>query len=215
MSSLVIQRDGRALRSSEGRPERVVHVAPLPIGVGLAGLVGTLCGALLRFDQVEAVAPGVGVGCTRCLLHSVNTPPTPTPTGYQEWGWPVVVFGEQVLLILGVEARALMLPTGMADAVTTILASRDRPAAVLDHPCAPEHWLVLVGEPFGAALPWPDGVHTISGAVPLPPTVTAFGSVRWLQPPHDPDLATCREIDVFAAVRTALRDVAQVEGGRS
>lgn len=58
------------------------------------------------------------------------------------------------------------------------------------------------------------GAHYRRG-VPLPPTVTAFGPVRWLQPPLDPDLATCREIDIFGAVRTTLRAAAQTPCGLS
>lgn len=207
----------RSRSGVSGEVDHCVHAAPLPIGAELAavGMVGTLCGALAPLDQVEPMAPGVGMPCARCVLYRDGALPPATPTSYHEWGWPVAVCADRVLLILGDSAATLALPIWLTDAVTQILTARHRPAPVLAHPGAPEHLLVLVGEPFGAALPWPDGVHTISGAVPLPPTVTAFGSVRWLQPPHDPDLATCREIDVFAAVRTALRDVAQVEGGCS
>jgi hypothetical protein len=216
LSSLVIQRDGRALRSPEGSREHVVHVSPLPHGTEqVTEVMGTLCGALLRFDRVETVAPGVGMPCSRCIPDPEDAPLPVAPFGYEKWGWPVAVSADRVLLSLGEGATALALPGWLADTVTLILIARDRPAPVLVHPGEPEHRILLVGEPFGDPLPWPDDVHTIGGAVPLPPTVTALGPVCWLRPPHDPDLATCREFDVFAAVRTALRDVAQVEGGCS
>lgn len=210
---LVLMRPRR--NEASGQAARCVHLVPLPSGSELAAAVGTLCGTLLPFEQVETVAPSAGPRCSRCVLHSEDTPRPAVRSGYQEWGWPMAVGADGVLLVLGGNMTALALPAWLADAVIPILTARDRPPAVLTHPGAPEHRVLLAGEPFGASLPWPAGVHAISGALPLPPTATMLGSVRWLQPPHHPGLATCREIDVFAAVRTALRDVAQVEGGCS
>jgi hypothetical protein len=120
------------------------------------------------------------------------------PEAYcQKCHWPVVVSGDRVLLLLGDSMAALVLPGGLVDAVTPILAARDRPLAVSSHRYC---WLA---SRLKIRLPWPDGVHTI-GAVPLPPTTTALGPVRWLKPPHDDDLAGCREIDLFGTVRTVL-----------
>jgi hypothetical protein len=147
-------------------------------------------------------------------FHDDKSAPA-TSTRYLEWGWPVVVSGDRVLLILGDSVTALALPSQLVDAVTPILTGRDRRPAVLHHPGAPDHRVLLVGEPFGAPLPWPAEVHHISWAVPLPPTVAVLGRVRWLQPPSEPDLAVCREIDVFAAVRTTLLVGADANGGES
>lgn len=202
----------RAHRRVSGEVTDRVHTMPIHGAELATGMVGTLCGALLRFDRVETVAPGVGMPCSRCIPDPEDAQRPVAPFGYEKWGWPVVVSADRVLLIVGEGATALALPEWLVDAVTPILVARDRPAPVLVHPGESEHRILLVGEPFGAALPWPAGVHTIGGAVPLPPTATVLGPVCWLRPPHDPDLATCRELDVFAAVRTVLRDVAQVKG---
>ncbi|MGH3571820.1 MAG: hypothetical protein ACRDUW_08330 [Pseudonocardiaceae bacterium] len=39
----------------------------------------------------------------------------------------------------------------------------------------------------------------------LPPTKTARGPVSWVYPPEADALRLCREVDVFGALRTALR----------
>lgn len=53
-------------------------------------------------------------------------------------------------------------------------------------------------------LAWPVGVHRVTGTLLLPPTVTAYGPVRWVRPPQPHALKLCREIDVLAALSTAL-----------
>ncbi|MGQ0776346.1 MAG: hypothetical protein ACT4NY_18285 [Pseudonocardiales bacterium] len=87
-------------------------------------------------------------------------PPLSSVTTYQVWGWPVTVRGDQMLLILGAEVTALVLPAGLAEATT---------------PSRP---------------------------------------VRWQRRPITPDLAGCREIDVFGVVHTTVRAAADVGGGR-
>lgn len=42
--------------------------------------------------------------------------------------------------------------------------------------------------------------HRITGALPLPPTVTTHGPVCWIHPPQPGALRLCREFDVFAAL---------------
>ena len=69
-----------------------------------------------------------------------------------------------------------------------------------------QHRVLLAGERYGVALPWPPGVHRASGTLPLPPTKTAGGPVTWVHPPEADALRLCREVDVFGALRTALRD---------
>lgn len=77
---------------------------------------------------------------------------------------------------------------------------------VLTHPYAPEHRVMLAGEPYGVMLPWPPGVHRITGTLLLPPTVTPRGPLTWVCPPQPDALRLCREIDILAALRTALID---------
>jgi len=87
-----------------------------------------------------------------------------------------------------------------------VLTARHCAPAVLAHPYAPEHHMVLTGEKFGAALPWPSGVYELSGSVMLPPTITIGGPITWVQPPSKDSLRLSREIDVFGALRTVIRD---------
>jgi hypothetical protein len=84
---------------------------------------------------------------------------------------------------------------------------------VLVNPGTPQEWVLLAGEPFGVPLPWPPGVRLLTGTLPLPPSATPFGPVRWQRRPTTPDLAGCREIDVFGAVRTTLRAVEHAQDG--
>lgn len=198
-----------------GEARRVVHLAPLPSGAEVSGSLAALCGASLAADEVEPVGPGVGVPCSRCLLcqDSVGVPLLPSVTTYQVWGWPVTVCGDQVLLTLGAEVTALVLPAGLAEAVTAILAGRDRRAPVLVNPGAPEDRLLLAGEPYGVPLPWPARVRIVTGTLALPPSATPFGPVRWQRRPTTADLAGCREIDVFGAVHTTLRAAADAGCG--
>jgi hypothetical protein len=198
-----------------GEAERVVHLIPLAVGAEVSGVVQALCEVSLAADQVEAVAPGVGMPCDQCLLHrgSAESRPAPSAKAYREWGWPVIVREDQVLLTLGFEAVALVLPDGLAEAVTAILAGRDRPAPVLMNPGTSQEWVLLAGEPFGVPLPWPDRARLLTGTLPLPPSITPHGPIRWQHPPTTPDLAGCREIDVFSAVRTMLKAAAHMQDG--
>jgi len=65
--------------------------------------------------------------------------------------------------------------------------------------------VLLAGESYGVPLSWPSGVQVATGMLPLPPTVTPRGPVTWVHLPEANTLRLSREIDVFAAVRTALR----------
>ncbi|MPZ65720.1 MAG: hypothetical protein GEU83_09475 [Pseudonocardiaceae bacterium] len=124
---------------------------------------------------------------------------------YLEWGWPVTVSGNRVLLAVGAEVIAIALPTGLTAAVVAILDDRRCPAPVLTDPRAPTHQVLLACEPFGAPLPWPTGTHLVSGTVTLPPSTTPLGPVTWQRAPAEPELPTCREIDIFGAVCTTMR----------
>ncbi len=93
-----------------GEAGRVVHVVPLSDGTGTSGLLGALCGTLLAGEEVETVEPGVGVPCTGCLLYRDAMALPPSVSSYREWGWPVRSSADQVLLDLGGECTAVVLP---------------------------------------------------------------------------------------------------------
>ena len=214
-----------------GQAARTVHLVPHGICVASGAAVSAVCGALLVGERIETVVPGEGMPCTMCLLLRCRTPKLPasadppplpnnaigegipttgaTPTVaagvYRAWDWPVSLRGDRVLLLLSGQAGAAIIPTGLAIEVVTILAARGCQVPVLAHPHAPEHRAVLSGEPYGVPLPWQPQVHIATGTLPLPPTVTPRGPVTWVQRPQPYGLRMCREIDVFAAVRTALR----------
>ncbi len=151
--------------------------------------------------------------CAGCLLYrdAVALLPLSVST-YREWGWPVRSSADQVLLDLGDECTAIVLPAGLAQAVTAILAGRDRRAPVLVNPCAPQERTLVAGEPYGVPLPWPGAVRLVTGALALPPSTTPFGPLRWEKLPPDPSLAGCREIDIFSAVHTTLHAAADATG---
>jgi hypothetical protein len=207
-----------------GQTARTVHVISLLTDMQ-AGAVSALCGVLLRRHDLETVTPGEGMPCTVCIIsHASDTTPAvepdasnptsadaPCPIGvaaYRAWGWPVSRHRDQTWLSLTTDVVALVIPAPLAAQVSVILAARRCPPLVLVHPEAPGHRFVLAGERYGVVLPWPPGVHRATGAhLLLPPTVTPRGPVSWVHPPLPDALQLCREVDVFAAVRTALREL--------
>jgi len=203
----------------------MVHMVPHP-GGPRAGLVSALCGALLAIEQIETVAPGEGMPCTLCLLLGSSSAPEPPPvlTGeaptdgngvtpapvaaaarYRAEGWSVTLRREHVSLSPDQQVVAVLIPTELTAEVVAILAARRCPAPIMAHPYAREHQVVLAGESYGVPLSWPSGVQVATGMLPLPPTVTPRGPVTWVHLPEANTLRLSREIDVFAAVRTALR----------
>lgn len=125
---------------------------------------------------------------------------------YRLWGWPVSLRGDQVSLSLDRDVVAVIAPASLANKVQAILTERRCPAGLLTHPCAPEHRVLLAGEPYGVPLPWPSVVDLACGSLLLPPPMTPRGPVTWTDFPDRNALTLCREIDLFAAVRTLLRD---------
>jgi hypothetical protein len=204
-----------------GETARTVHLVPLPIG-DPAGTVTALCETLLRREDVEPVTPGQGMPCMVCIFnHVAGGPPPPQATtgctrvdtdplaataGYRAWGWPVILHRDQIRLNLDGDTGALIIPVPLAAEVTAILATRRCPVPVLAHPYAPEHRILLMAERFGVTLPWPPGVHQVTGTLLLPPTVTPRGPITWTQQPGPDALSLCPEIDVLTALRTALND---------
>ncbi|HKR51963.1 MAG TPA: hypothetical protein VJT72_20775 [Pseudonocardiaceae bacterium] len=203
-----------------GETARTVHVIPLPTGEQ-AGAVSTLCGTTLMHGDIEIVGAGEGMPCTLCVVNqALGTAPAGEPDAdradtaglaaggfaYQEWDWPVTHHRDQVRLRLhgDVSAIAILIPLGIQ--VTRILVRRSCAPAVLAHPYAPDHHIVLTGERSGVPLPWPGQVHRVTGVLMLPPTVTPRGPITWTRPPRADSLQLCREIDLFGALRTALND---------
>jgi hypothetical protein len=212
----------RYLPGVTGQSARTVHVIPLPTAKD-AGAVSALCGVSLSHHDIETVTPGEGMPCTACVLNHVGgtapavEPDASNPEGadatgprggatYQAWGWPVTCHRHQVWLSLTNDTVALVVPVQLAAKVSAILAVLRCPPLVLVHPEAPEYRTVLAGERYGVALPWPPGMYRATGVLLLPPTVTPHGPVTWVHPPQPDALRVCREVDVFAALRTALRD---------
>jgi hypothetical protein len=174
-------------------------------------------------EQIEVADLGSGMPCSMCLILRAATEqpvtpvgelsltgPTPihrraSPEGYAALGWPVTVRGDQVLLTLNGDVTALILPVSLAEQVAHVLIAQARPAPALTHPDAPEHRILIAGEPYGIPLPWPDEVRVATGHLPLPPTVTPRGTVTWAHLPDGHPLSFCREIDLLGAVHTTLR----------
>jgi hypothetical protein len=214
----------RPLSDGEGSGDHTVHLVGVPLGENDSdrGGVSGLCGVRLCPGRIETVAPGDGVWCTSCVTaHLTGASPTPVAAGergrparaaavlaYRGLGWPVRVHDEQVTLNLDldVDAVAVVIPAGLAARVTEILTGRRCPPAVLAHPALPAQRVFLAGERYGVALSWPAGVHRVTGSLLLPPTVTAHGPVRWIRPPQQHALRLCREIEICAALATALRE---------
>jgi hypothetical protein len=176
----------------------------------------------LSLEKIEALSYGQGMPCMMCALHQVSTtapvvePPAGSPdsegTGlingavYQAWNWPVIQHRDQIRLSLECDVSAIEVPILLSAEVTQILTKRHCAPAVLAHPYAPEHHLILVGERFGVALPWPPSVRHVTGALMLPPTMTPRGPITWVQLPRQDSLLLSREIDVFSALHTVLGD---------
>jgi hypothetical protein len=205
-----------------GETTRVVHVVPLPTGEHTS--VSAVCGAVLLLKDIETVTPGVGMPCTVCVLthavtgttspgeQSVGAPVTADAAGlagggacYPHWGWPVTVHRDQVQLSVHRDVSALAIPIPLCTQIIQILTQRQCAPAVLAHPGTPGHHIILTGERYGVPLPWPAEVHQVTGVLLLPPTMTARGPVTWARPPCAESLRLCREIDLFGALRTALR----------
>ncbi|MGH3769670.1 MAG: hypothetical protein ACRDS0_28110 [Pseudonocardiaceae bacterium] len=118
----------------------------------------------------------------------------------------MICHGDRVGLKLDPDVSALAIPAPLCVEVTQILIRRRCAPAVLLHPYAPEHRIVIVGERYGMALPWPAQVHKVTGILILPPTITPRGPITWAHPARADSLSACREIDLFGALRTVLSD---------
>ncbi len=201
-----------------GQASRAVHLVPV-VRCCESGVVAALCGGLLCLDEIDTVGPGEGVPCQVCLMNQATAmtadPPSsvaesedavglPGVPSYLAWGWPVRHDRGLVQLRLDGDASAIAIPAPLSAPVTEVLIDRLCAPAVLAQPDAPDHHIVLAGERFGATLPWPSGVYQVTGAVMLPPTMSIYGPISWVQPPSKESLQLSREIDIFGALRTVL-----------
>jgi hypothetical protein len=206
-----------------GQLGRAVHLVPMPPDCE-AGVVAALCGCRLCHEEMETVEPGEGLPCQVCLMNQATAMPAgDMPAGgqsrvadvdgeagcasgltYQAWGWPVSQHRDLIQLRLHRNASAIAIPIPLSAEVTQVLIDRHCAPAVLAHPYAPDHHMVLAGERFGATLPWPSDVYQVTDAVMLPPTMTICGPITWVRPPSKDSLRLSREIDVFGALRTVL-----------
>ena len=196
-----------------------VHLVPMP-RASRAGEISAVCGALLWLDEIERADPGDAMSCSACTAAVTRIPdgptdPSPASSGgadaelvdaatYQRWGWPVTQRRDLVKLDMDGEASAIAIPVPLCTEVTRILVARHCAPAVLAHPYAGEHHMVLTGERFGALLPWPPEVYQVNCSLMLPPTKTLCGPITWVHPPSRDSLRLSREIDVFGALRTVL-----------
>lgn len=203
-----------------GQTGRAVHLVPVGPRCD-TGVVAALCGGLLCLEEIETVEPGEGVPCHVCLMNqatAMTCHPESSGAGfedpasslgepaYQAWGWPVRQHRGVIQLRLDCDASAIAIPTVLSVQVTQVLVDRLCAPAVLAHPDAPDHHMVLAGERFGTTLPWPSGVYQVTGAVMLPPTKTIYGPITWVHPPSKDSLRLSREIDIFSALRTVFND---------
>ena len=193
----------------------VVHLVPAP-SEREADMLVAACGGRLAPEEIEVVDLGVGMPCTACLASWAVVRGASAAScesehadiawdrAYSAWGWPVTQEPGLIQLNLDCDVSAIAIPTPLSAEVARVLTARHCAPAVLAHPYAPEHHMVLTSEKFGAALPWPSGVYQVSGSVMLPPTMTFCGPITWVQPPSKDSLRLSREIDVFGALRAVV-----------
>ncbi|MFL6122906.1 hypothetical protein [Actinophytocola sp.] len=105
-----------------------------------------------------------------------------------ELGWTTTVDGSQLAVELDDDIWGLRMPTGLAAELVAALDRMDLSCPVID--LCDQQGVVLLLEPTGAAesvppLPAQVGKLPAGRRVPLPPSMTARGPVRWLTP-HEP-----------------------------
>lgn len=106
---------------------------------------------------------------------------------YQDrWGWRTAAGpGGGLDLVLAGGLVAVLVTEQVARSALDLLARRNLDGPVLALPGHPVRWAFLAdlaGTPAGTAAT-PAGVVVRTDRVPLPPTATRFGPVRWIRPP--------------------------------
>jgi hypothetical protein len=122
-----------------------------------------------------------------------------------ELGWPTTVDGDQLAVELDDDIWGLRMPTTLAVELVALLRRGDLSCPVIDLPG--QQGVVMLLEPteVESALPFPTQVGKMpSGCrVPLPPSMTARGPVRWLTR-HEPIGGRRPSVRVVAEALTHL-----------
>lgn len=123
-----------------------------------------------------------------------------------ELGWATTVHGSQLVLELDDDIQGLQLPTALAAELVTALRAVGLSCPVVDLPGQHVSRSVALLEPAGPSLPaFPTSVGTLPPGhrIPLPPSMTAHGPVRWLTS-AEPDGGTHPSIAVVADTLAGL-----------
>jgi hypothetical protein len=120
-----------------------------------------------------------------------------------ELGWATTVHGDQLALELDDDIWGLQMPTALAAELLVALRAIHLSCPVIDLP-EPRSVVLLEPERPDAtpALPPPVGKLPSGCRVPLPPSRTAGGPVRWLT--HEPDGTRRASVHVVADALTRL-----------
>jgi hypothetical protein len=122
-----------------------------------------------------------------------------------ELGWPTTVDGYQLAVELDDDIWGLRMPTALAVELVALLGRLDLSCPVIDLPG--QQGVVMLLEPteVESALPFPTQVGKLPSGhrVPLPPSMTAAGPVRWLTP-HEPVAGRRPSVRVVAEALTHL-----------
>jgi hypothetical protein len=128
-----------------------------------------------------------------------------------ELGWTTSVAGSQLALELDEDIWGLQMPTGLAADLVAELHAMRLSCPVVDLPGQPTPRSVVLLEPAEVAqsappFPTPVGKLPAGHRVPLPPSMTARGPVRWLT--HEPHGTRRASVHVVADALTRLTCVA-------
>jgi len=120
-----------------------------------------------------------------------------------ELGWTTTMDGNQLVVELNDDIWGLQMPTGLAVELVSELRAMRLSCPVVD---LPDLSVVLLEptEVIESATPLPSFVGRLPSGhhVPLPPSMTRRGPVRWLT--HEPDGARRPPVDVIADVLARL-----------
>jgi hypothetical protein len=123
-----------------------------------------------------------------------------------ELGWTTTVDGDQLAVELDDDIWGLRMPAALAAELVAALRRMDLFCPVLDLP--DQRGVVVLLEPteVESALPFPTQVGKLPAGcrVPLPPSMTARGPVRWLTTPYEPVGARHPSVRVVADALTHL-----------
>jgi hypothetical protein len=109
------------------------------------------------------------------------------------YGWSTARGPQSLRLVLDDELVALLVPASAAPQLDALLLAADIASPVIDIPGT--GWAFLSGHNHATAPTVPAGTTLLTGAdVPLPPTRTAAGQVRWARHPDDATIEPIADI---------------------